>query len=470
MNRRRMREWSAICLLTAAGTAAVAQTQETRLTPERPVISDIYGHDVAIGGDTILVGAPFGARGGKRVSGNAFVHQLVDGVWTETQMLSAEKREAMAFFGASVDFDGTTMLISASGEDRPLVNIGAAYIFELRDGQWVQTQRLSPPNGNAGDSFGFGPAVQGNRLIVGSPFHDTQRGDAVGAAYIFDRVDGTWQPTTKLSASDGDFRDWFGQYAAIEGDLAVVGAPRDDIDEEEWAGSVYIFQLMDGEWREVQKLVSPSNVPGYRFGEALAIHGDTIVVGAPRETHSGQPAAGAAYLYQPKDGRWEMTQRIVAGDPGGGDLYAIDIELNDDLMLIGSYLDDNENGTAAGSVYLYRPGESGWEFEQKILADEDESQRLLFGWALDFDGDRAVIGGPFYQTNRGAAYVFKGLAAGACDPCDTNCDGSVDLTDVESFIDLLIGGKPCADCSGDTNDDGSVDLTDVEGFIECLLG
>lgn len=58
-----------------------------------------------------------------------------------------------------------------------------------------------------------------------------------------------------------------------------------------------------------------------------------------------------------------------------------------------------------------------------------------------------------------------------CEPCDTNCDGSVDLVDVASFIELILGGEQCAaECSGDTNDDGSVDLTDVEGFIECLLG
>ncbi len=64
--------------------------------------------------------------------------------------------------------------------------------------------------------------------------------------------------------------------------------------------------------------------------------------------------------------------------------------------------------------------------------------------------------------------TFSG--GGSCDPCDANCDGSVDLTDVEPFIGLLLGGEPCAECTGDTNNDGSVDLLDVEGFIGCLLG
>ena len=67
--------------------------------------------------------------------------------------------------------------------------------------------------------------------------------------------------------------------------------------------------------------------------------------------------------------------------------------------------------------------------------------------------------------------VRNSYRGGECVPCDTNCDGSIDLTDIEPFIGLLFGDPQCDEgCSGDTNNDGSVDLTDIEGFIECLLG
>ena len=81
----------------------------------------------------------------------------------------------------------------------------------------------------------------------------------------------------------------------------------------------------------------------------------------------------------------------------------------------------------------------------------------------------AMTGGDFEMTG---GFWAVGSASGGppCNPCDANCDGSVDLTDVEPFILLLLGGDPCAECTGDTNNDGSVDLTDVEGFIACLLG
>ncbi len=57
-----------------------------------------------------------------------------------------------------------------------------------------------------------------------------------------------------------------------------------------------------------------------------------------------------------------------------------------------------------------------------------------------------------------------------CNPCDMNCDGTVDASDIEFFIDILFNGAtPCGDCTGDTNGDGFVDAADIEGFINCLF-
>lgn len=88
---------------------------------------------------------------------------------------------------------------------------------------------------------------------------------------------------------------------------------------------------------------------------------------------------------------------------------------------------------------------------------------------------KEIIAGLWYVNIHSDLYpsgeIRGQVESTACDPCDANCDGSVDLTDAEPFIALLLGGgKPCSDCAGDTNGDGSVDLTDVEAFITCLLG
>ena len=91
----------------------------------------------------------------------------------------------------------------------------------------------------------------------------------------------------------------------------------------------------------------------------------------------------------------------------------------------------------------------------------------------DLDGDGAVdlaVGAREDDdggTDRGAVWI---LFLDDCDPCDMNCDGTVDALDIEFFIDLLFNGAtPCDPCTGDTNGDGSINAEDIEGFINCLF-
>ena len=105
------------------------------------------------------------------------------------------------------------------------------------------------------------------------------------------------------------------------------------------------------------------------------------------------------------------------------------------------------------------------------LYDIDGSLIGTFGPDFTYDGPTPVARFEAMLDFDGIfTLTYDGLAAfDPCEPCDANCDGSIDLTDVEPFIGLLFGEDPCTFCTGDVNGDGSVDLTDVEGFIECLL-
>ncbi len=64
------------------------------------------------------------------------------------------------------------------------------------------------------------------------------------------------------------------------------------------------------------------------------------------------------------------------------------------------------------------------------------------------------------------------VLAGGCEPCDTNCDGTVDAFDIEPFIGILTGSipNPCSACAGDADGSGTVDAFDIEPFINCLTG
>ncbi len=99
----------------------------------------------------------------------------------------------------------------------------------------------------------------------------------------------------KITASDGDTLDSFGRSVSISGDYAVVGALADD-DNGTDAGSVYVFKRSGTSWFQEAKLLASDGVAGDRFGQAVSIYGDYIVVGAFTDDDSGTDA-GSVYLY-----------------------------------------------------------------------------------------------------------------------------------------------------------------------------
>ncbi len=90
-----------------------------------------------------------------------------------------------------------------------------------------------------------------------------------------------------------------------------------------------------------------------------------------------------------------------------------------------------------------------------------------------YGGDVGAPGGPttgvYYDD---VMLVGNPGCGGGCDPCDTNCDGTVDAFDIEPFIDVLVNPNPnpCSPCSGDADGSGTVDAFDIEPFINCLVG
>jgi len=99
----------------------------------------------------------------------------------------------------------------------------------------------------------------------------------------------------KLTASDGEAGDHFSNYVAIDEDTLVVGAPY-DADMGTDSGSAYVFMRSGSTWSEQAKLTASDGAEGDRFGFAVAIDGDTIVVAADLENENGTNS-GAAYVF-----------------------------------------------------------------------------------------------------------------------------------------------------------------------------
>lgn len=251
------------------------------------------------------------------------------------------------------------------------------------------------------DHFGWTIGMDGDRLVVGAPSRDDD-GENSGAAYILERVSlGNWSEVARLNAPNAQAADDFGRSLAIHGDTLVVGA--------KFAltfGAAYVYQRLPatGDWQYV-KTLSPSDAFGpIFFGYSVDIAGDTIVVGAP------ESLAGDVYVYQRDHGgpgNWGEVTKLDRIDPEAGDNFGISVALDADTAVVGlSY--DNDQGVDSGSAYVFGrdvDGPNGWGQVTKLLAT-DGSTGWHFGESTATSGDIVVVGA-FAADDAGAAYVFE---------------------------------------------------------------
>lgn len=202
------------------------------------------------------------------------------------------------YFGSSVSISGDYALVGAPGDDEmSRINCGSVYIFKRSASSWIQMgSKLIAQDGAPNDAFGYSVSINGEYAIVGAPFHSHfETYKFYGTAYIFKLTENVWQQVAKLSASDKEANDYFGSSVAISSGFAIVGAPFDD-DNGKDSGSAYIFQRSGSTWSQVKKLLPAEVSAGDYFGNSVAINGDDAVVGAPRDDNERGTNAGSIYI------------------------------------------------------------------------------------------------------------------------------------------------------------------------------
>jgi FG-GAP repeat len=322
-------------------------------------------------------------------------------------------------FGMSMDVEAGCALVGSPGEDADGSNRGAAYLFLQNQGGldgWGQVKKLVASAPEDGQIFGVSVALSGNCAVVGAP-GDNGTGTDQGAVYVFYKDQGgvdNWGQVTKIRAADAADDDGFGYAVALEGDTLVVGSDGEDGSGTD-RGAVYVFYRDRGgadNWGQVAKLTAGDPQDVDQFGFAVALSGDVIVVGAPGDDGNGI-ARGSAYVFSRDLGgadAWGQLKKIGASDAADDVWFGTSVALDGTVAVVGAAWDD-ANGTNRGAAYIFARGQGGadnWG-ELKKLTASDGGNSDLFGYAVAVDGSFIVVGAAWNDgggSERGQAYVF----------------------------------------------------------------
>jgi len=267
---------------------------------------------------------------------------------------------------------------------------------------FLQSAKLTASDGAAHDELGWSVAASGDTVVLGAPGDPS----GPGAAYVFAKPVTGWATMTesfKLTASDGAADDRFGWSVAVSGDTIVVGAPRDDLGIQTDAGSAYVFVMSMGTPVQVAKLTASDSLTDKRFGESVAIDGDTVVAGARGDT-SGR---GAAYVFVKPAGGWvsgTQTAKLTASDGVANDGLGFAVAVSGDTVVAGAPFDDIGTATQRGSAYVFVKPVMGWATGTQTakLTASGGVGGDLFGASVAIAGDTAVVGAPSVGDGRGA--------------------------------------------------------------------
>lgn len=396
-----------------------------KLTAADTAPGDRFGSAVAVSGDTLVVGTSEAGGG----TGAAYVFARNQGgldAWGEVAELSFVDLERVSRFGVAVSIWEETVVVGAE-EAGPVVNgpPGAAYVFKRNEGganAWGQQRKLVPADGEEDDRFGASVAIFEDAIVIGAPFATLAAGSDSGAAYLFKRNQGgpdAWGEVTKLGPSScSNCR--LGQAVAVHGDRVIVGAPDRSrtipfglLSE---VGVAYVFEPTGSSWQLIDTPAAADAGDGDELGFAVSVAGDVAVVGAPHDGTSGLDA-GAAYVFVRNHGGiddWDQMTELVAPDTVAGDGFGTAVAVSGEWVVVGAPGHD-EAGLDAGTAYLFGRHHGGID-AWGLVAELDPVGVVAgdaFGSAAAAFADTVVVGAPGDDLGQGAAYVFGRNRGGA---------------------------------------------------------
>ncbi len=404
--------WGEVAQLTRSDTSSYA----------------LFGYDVAVWGETAVIGA-YGDADGGGYAGAAYIYSRNNGGadnWGEVKKLVANDAVAGQNFGRSVAIWNDTIMVSADGDTETALG-GAAYIYTRNKGgadNWGQSSKLISTNAhNLSTPLLRGVAVESDFGAAAVQDYSSLSNEVNGVrifqeypCYAWDDFDNAVILTDSNSAPLSDF----GVTVSLYGDRVAVGSGTSTNAD----GFAYIYERNKGAkdtWGLVMK--TATDVPASMFGAEVSLYGDTLAVAAPHgfDLNYGLGKTGYVRIFERNSGgsdAWGMSAYIAPTNGAPLDLFGDAIELDHDWLFVGAP-DDDHAGSNDGAVHIYNRNQDGAGFwgEVKMVLPTNQTGYHQFGSALSADNGRIAIGdhGEINSGNlaEGTVYILEQNAGGS---------------------------------------------------------
>ncbi|MEM6575330.1 MAG: hypothetical protein AAF736_13740 [Pseudomonadota bacterium] len=299
-------------------------------------------------------------------------------------------------FGSVVDVDGNVLVVGLPGMNE---GEGAIAVYLIEGGEAVLDAMLPVPDGFSASGFGSTLAVSGDTIVVGTDGGEptTQKIAGALAAAIFQRAaNGGFSFKEPLTAPSSTAGDRFGSAVAISGDTVVVGAPEDGEDETTPSGAAYLFNRNNrgASFNRTNKVKPANRNTASRFGQAVAIRGRTMAVGSPRaKPNDPGTTSGSASIFDVVRGAATQVATATGSNSDDGAEFGASVDVGaDGTVIVGAPM-ETSGQSRIGAAYLF--GRQGEVFQETDRLQPEEPQPDgEFGRSVAIDPSGIVVGAP----------------------------------------------------------------------------
>ncbi len=237
------------------------------------------------------------------------------------------------------------------------------------------------------------PRVSGTALVLGLALIGPWT--VVGAAPRATSSPGPWTLQAKLTAWPGGAVSNFGSAVALSGDTALVG----DNSANNYAGAAYIFVRSGGAWTRQATLLPSDGQGSDLFGQSVALDGDTALVGAIGHNSS----TGAVYVFVRSGTTWTQQAELIGTGGGVPGSFGWSVALSGNTALVG--LQGGGTPPYSGVAFVFVRQGTTWT-QQAVISDPVPNSSDYFAGSVALHGDTALIGAPWAFQPAGVAYAF----------------------------------------------------------------
>lgn len=379
-----------------------------------------FGIGVAVDGGTVVVGA-YGDYYTAHDGGAAYLFREVGGIWTRVAKLMAGDPSAGDFFGYSVAIEGDLVVVGARQKD----STGAAYVFREVAGDWQQIGKLLDdaiyPNWPA--QSGSSVALSYPWVVVGAPADQVNGKPYAGSAAVFKDVAGAWTRVARLTDDVPDGPERFGVSVAIDEETMVVGCLADK--DHGWqSGSASVFRNVGGQWQPETKLIADDTVANDFFGGSVDVAGGNLVIGATGD-QSVPGTAGSVYLYRRSSDGWSQAAEFRTADLTAG-AFGGSVALHGSTLVVGAPYTLSPC-TQCGTAFVFGVPDS-WDRNANAVPDECEFGDLDGNGTVDLADFLLMALCPWGPSRFPVAALPS-----PCGMADFDLDNDVDLHDFAAF-------------------------------------